>query len=419
MPRKMLKPTRIEQSTYDAALERTHHLYDLYDDVIVSFSGGKDSTCVLNIAVTVAEERDRLPVRAIFFDEEAIPYETEHYVRRVAADPRVAVEWYCLPVEHRNACATDSSFWYPWAPEDEDLWVRPLPPEAITAADVPGFNVEPPERRWSIPAAAGLFADPSRRSVMVLGIRAAESLIRQRAVVSRTKDNYIIPFQRADTPSLPPGVNLDKAYPVYDWSTRDVWTAPRELGWDYNAAYDLMEMAGITHHNQRCAPPYGEEPRQALWMFAVCFPDVWDRIAARVPGAATAARYAQTDLYSFGATPPKPADQGWEAHVVDLATRHSGDAANATLYGLRKLLVRHYRKTSEPILPHQKHPDSGVSWEFLATCAARGNLKARRQAHLYQGAEYEKARALYDAERAAIEAQLGFALTPENSGKVT
>ena len=68
-------------NVWEAALERTRHAFQLFDHLFVSFSGGKDSTCVLNVALTVARELDRLPLRVVFFDEECISYLTEEYVR--------------------------------------------------------------------------------------------------------------------------------------------------------------------------------------------------------------------------------------------------------------------------------------------------------------------------------------------------
>jgi predicted phosphoadenosine phosphosulfate sulfurtransferase len=55
---------------------------------VVSFSGGKDSTAVLNTALVVAKELGRLPLDVVFFDEEAIHPPTIEYVERVRQAPR-------------------------------------------------------------------------------------------------------------------------------------------------------------------------------------------------------------------------------------------------------------------------------------------------------------------------------------------
>ena len=112
----------VDQSVYELALDRIRRLYAWHDTIIVSFSGGKDSTVVLNLTAQVAAELGRLPVRVVSFDEEAIAYETEDYMRRCAQRPDLAFEWYCVPMKHRNACSNEESWWYPWHPNDRDKW---------------------------------------------------------------------------------------------------------------------------------------------------------------------------------------------------------------------------------------------------------------------------------------------------------
>jgi predicted phosphoadenosine phosphosulfate sulfurtransferase len=358
------------QDVWTAALDRLRETYARHDHVYVSFSGGKDSTCVLHAALEVATELDRLPLRAVFFDEECISMETEQYVRRVAARPDVDLEWYCLPVQHRNACSLDEPYWWPWAPEAADRWARDLPAEAITSLD--GFVIDPPDARPTVPAAASDLLAPFDRygsSAVVMGIRAQESMLRHKAVASARRDNWLIPAR--------PGLN--KVYPVYDWTTADVWTAPALHGWDTNATYDLMEMAGVPHHAQRCAPPFGEEPRRDLWIWATCFPDLWDRMCDRVPGAQTAARYSRGVLFAQGqgGKPVKPDGETWREYVRRLLDEQPEEVRQPIAKKVRDIIRRHYRKTADPILD-VPHPITQVSWPMLAVFAQRGDLKHRR-----------------------------------------
>ncbi|MFI1954819.1 phosphoadenosine phosphosulfate reductase family protein [Streptomyces xinghaiensis] len=366
------------------ALERTAYVLDNHDKAIVSFSGGKDSTAVLNIALEVLNRerslRRHLPLRVAFFDEEAIPQETEDYVRRVAERDDVALEWYCLPVQHRNACSRKSPHWWPWAPEDEAKWCRPLPPEAITA--LPGFPIWPAEERLTIPNLNGLLAPPPHTTAMLMGIRAQESLTRAHAVRLRSIDNYIVKYRiksKDRQAAAYDGGNLWKAYPVYDWRTEDVWAAARLHGWDYNKAYDLMEMAGIGPGGQRCSPAFGEEPLQKIHMYAQCFPDVWARMAERVPGIGAAHRYARTELYGYGGKPPKPAGQPWPDFIAHYVHKHGEHVRPKVAARIAQVISRHYRKTTHPILPKAPHPVTGLNWSFLLTLAMRGDFKERRQ----------------------------------------
>ena len=67
-----MRKQTLDDNVYTLALERIHRTYDLFDQVAVSFSGGKDSTAALMLTLQVAGERDRLPLDVVFFDEEAI-----------------------------------------------------------------------------------------------------------------------------------------------------------------------------------------------------------------------------------------------------------------------------------------------------------------------------------------------------------
>lgn len=360
---KILKKHDIDQDVLALALDRIRRAYDLHDHVAVSFSGGKDSTVVLNLALQVAEERGALPLDVVFWDEEVIAPETAEYVARVAADPRVAMRWLCLPVTHRNGCSIASPFWQPWAATDRSTWVRDIPAGAITHLD--GFTDQ------TIPAANRFLFRDGQTVAALLGIRADESMSRRQGVSMRREDNYII----ADGSAA--GVSLVK--PIYDWRTVDVWTAPHLLGWDYNAAYDLMSMAGISPSQQRVAPPYGEQPMQSLWMWHVCWPELWDRMCDRVPGARTAARYARTELYGAGgASKLNPPDgMTWQEAITYYLARHPAEVRSFTAKRLQGFLAAHRRATRDPVPEREPHPASGLSWGYMLRVAMRGDLKGR------------------------------------------
>jgi len=357
-----LKKKLVAEDVYALGLARTRRAYDLFDHVAVSFSGGKDSTVCLHLALEVARERGRLPLEAVFFDEEAIHPETVEYMRRVGERDDVRLRWFCLPVKHRNACSRRSPWWYPWAPEDRDKWCRELPPEAIT--ELPGFARQP------IPECNGLLFPRSTGSVgVIVGLRASESIRRYRVVARRTADNFIAQDAYAK--------HVQLVKPIYDWSTEDVWTAPKLFGWDYNRTYDVFQKAGMTRHQQRVCPPYGEEPIGGLYKYALCWPDLWEKMLARVPGAATAARYARTPLYAFGDVPSWDPNGDPKQLILRALARWPADTRAQITRRINVEIRNHHRKTKDPI-PAERPGETGVTWKYLYQLAVRGDFKGRR-----------------------------------------
>ena len=396
MASRLGKKKIIDRNVHELALERIRTAYDRFDTIAVMFSGGKDSTACLNLVLEVAKERGIKKVPVHHFDEEAIPYETEHYCRRVASHPLVEFYWWCIPVRHRNACSLKQPFWYPWGIEDKHRLVRPMPPEGLS--ELEGYPQEPDER-VTVPEINGYLFKPEVHGNVgiVMGIRADESLTRTRAILNsrNREDTHIIKYDEGTAQG-----NIYKVYPIYDWSTKDVWTAPKKLGWDYNTAYDLMDKMGVKPNDQRCAPPYGEEPMRGLYQFKELFPDIWGPMSRRVDGAATAARYSNTVLYSYGKNPEKPPNMTWHEFMKFWIDKHPEPYRTQVAQRVRGFIRNHYNKTDEPIMDKAAHPRTGVSWDFLLKIAVRGDFKGRKQPNILGGTdEALKAKRKYDEAR--------------------
>ena len=98
----------------------------------------------------------------------------------------------------------------------------------------------------------------------------------------------------------------------------------------------------------------------------------------RVPGVATAWRYANTELYSNAKA--KPEHLTWREYLdVILATYDwdSGLKVKATIAGYIK--THQAWTNNEPIPEEEVNLMSGMSWKLLCKVAVRGDFKGRQK----------------------------------------
>lgn len=86
-----------KENVYEASKRRIRELFEDFPNVVVAFSGGKDSVVVFHLALEVAEELGRLPLPVLFIDQEAEWQSTIDVVREVMYDPKVKPYWIQVP----------------------------------------------------------------------------------------------------------------------------------------------------------------------------------------------------------------------------------------------------------------------------------------------------------------------------------
>lgn len=369
-----------DKNVYELSIERIKYLYSKFDNVIISFSGGKDSMAILELTIQVARELNRLPVKTIFFDEEAISYETEKYVRETAQRKgEVDFYWFCLPIKSNNACSTKNPYWYPWSKFEKDKWVRPLPKEAITDIGIDLYSNE-----YSLSDITRLlFPKEIYGTVgLILGIRAEESMLRRRSVTRKEDENFIIKDKGDYYRKSIVVDNMYRCYPIYDWSTIDIWTAVKKFNWNYNKSYDILNMHGVAPRKQRVGPAFHSEAKKGLNRYKECFPELWEKMQNRVEGANTANKWGNTSIYGAQKkTIEKPANLSWEEYLLKCINELEGKKKLIVARQVNMMWKRHYKKTKDPILA-VPHYNTNISWQYLVSIALLGDLKSRKIAQI-------------------------------------
>lgn len=274
-------------NVFDAAKARIAKVFNDFEQVYVSFSGGKDSSALLQLTIEVARELGCLPVNVLVIDMEAQYRHTIEFIERMANLPEVNMYWICLPIHLRNAVSQHQTHWICWDDDVKDKWVRQLPEHPSVIHDVNYFPFfrKGMEFEEFAPAFGKWFAGDKLTACLV-GIRSDESLNRFRTIVNTKKIRWQNECWTTRT-----GDNIYNAYPIYDWKTEDVWTAHGKQKWDCNYTYDLMHMAGVPISQQRLCQPFGDDQRSGLWLYQILEPDTWALLIERVAGANFGGRY--------------------------------------------------------------------------------------------------------------------------------
>ena len=121
--------TYLNKNVYEATQERLDYIFNEFDNILVAFSGGKDSGICLNLCYDYAKSHDMLNKLAMYhLDYEAQYQMTTDYVTSVFNGfPKIKKYWLCLPMKAQCAVNMDAGYWIPWENSKKDIWVRNMP----------------------------------------------------------------------------------------------------------------------------------------------------------------------------------------------------------------------------------------------------------------------------------------------------
>lgn len=274
----------------DAAKERINKVFDDFEKVYLSFSGGKDSSVMLHLTADIARERGVI-FGVMIVDLEAQYKETIDHMMQVTEQYSDVIDlyWVCLPIVLSNAVSVYEPRWICWEPEKSDVWVRELPENGISDQSYFDFYRYAMEFEEFTPEFGKWYSEKGiKKTACLVGIRSDESLNRY-ATIKNTKKGMHKGTQWTTKVSK----NLYNAYPIYDWKTSDIWKYNGKFKKPYNKIYDLMHKAGLPLSEQRLCQPYGMDQRKGLWLYHILEPDTWSKVVARVNGANSGAEFVQ------------------------------------------------------------------------------------------------------------------------------
>ncbi len=302
-------------SVYQAVQQRLHYLFQEFENIFVSFSGGKDSGVLLNLLLDY--KRKHYPNRRIGVfhqDFEAQYTMTTEYITKTfqSLEGECDLYWVCLPMATRTALSSYEMYWYPWDDRKKESWVRPRPdyPYVIT--------IEHPFRHYhyrmhqeDLAKQFGRYYKEEHgngKTVCLLGTRADESMQRYSGFVNK---KYGYQGQCWISKLFK---DVWSASPLYDWSNQDVWVANCQFQYEYNHLYDLYYKAGLKIDQMRVASPFNDYSKDSLNLYRIIDPEIWTKLVGRVRGANFGCIYGRTKAMGYRNV-TLPAGHTWKSYT--------------------------------------------------------------------------------------------------------
>lgn len=299
-----------DKTVLKASQERISQVFDNFNRIYISFSGGKDSSVMTHLVLAEAKKRNR-KVGLLIIDLEAQYNDTITHIEQMIEmyKDNIDLHWVCAELLLRNAVSNYEPRWVCWDEDKKEVWVRQKPK---LASDLTQYDFY--QRKMEFEEFMVIFGEwysKGENTCAFIGIRSDESLHRYRAITSR-KDGLMFNNWKWSTKVSSELYNI---YPIYDWRTEDIWVFHGKFkDLIHNKVYDKMMMAGVKISQQRLCQPYGDDQRRGLWLYHILEPETWYKLIARVNGVNSGALYIQENGNVSGYNKIfKPEGHTWES----------------------------------------------------------------------------------------------------------
>lgn len=281
----MSKATQIYlagQSVLDAARARIAFVFDHFETVHVSVSGGKDSTVLAHLALLEAKRRNR-KVGLFFLDEEVVYQATVdqiEYLMELYPENTNRL-WLQIPFNLTNATSLSEPQLMCWEPGKHKLWMRPKKAYAIHARmwAESEQTVRDKTKGFGFYDAIENFERGYSGAAFLVGLRGTEHPNRWRIMVKNPVD---IGGERVYW-ATQNGRNVN-LYPLYDWNFHDVWKYIGEQGLRYSKIYDYQFQKGFSINETRCSSLIHEKSFKSLVELPEFEPKTYERLCQRIKG---------------------------------------------------------------------------------------------------------------------------------------
>lgn len=369
-----MRPTQIfnnDKNVLQAARERIRFIFDRFQHIHVSISGGKDSTVLAHLALAEARRRGRR-ISIFFLDEEVVYQSTiemvEHIIEEMSPDNVIPL-WLQLEFNLTNATSLTETQFIPWEAGRHAIWMRPKKSYAIKFPpwDRSKETVADKNKGFGFYDVFVNFERCYNNTAFLVGLRGAEHPNRWRTV---SKNPANIDGQAVYWATTK-GENFS-LYPLYDWNFHDIWKYIFDNQIKYHRIYDYQFKKGYPINEMRISSLIHEKSFKALVDLPEFEPDTYNRLLKRAKGIALAQETGKKAKLFRARKLPKNYDS-WRAYRDFLLATHPDpgkrdimarrfarhlDNEYVARQQVRQLILNDYENN----LPVDNQPDPRQKW---------------------------------------------------------
>ena len=276
------------KTVLEASRERISYIFDEFDNIIVSISGGKDSTVLCHLALQEARKRGR-KIGIFFLDEEVVYRNTVEQVEYLMSlyPENTNRFWLQIPFNLTNSTSFADGQVKCWEQSKKKLWMHPRKKENIlTKTWSHETKIADKNKGFGFYDVLYNFELSFENTAFLVGLRADESLNRYRTMVKHKgyKDIYWS-TKRA-------GTNYT-FYPIYDWGFHDVWKYIGEQKIRYHKYYDFAYKKGKHINEIRVSSLTHEKSFKSIQDLPEFEFDTYEKLLKRIKGISFAQETAK------------------------------------------------------------------------------------------------------------------------------